>query len=457
MENIMKEKLQILVCTIIIFFLQSTTGFIYAQIQEESDNKTIIIQVNPINLPESSTIFITGNINKLGNWDPSKVSLIENPDKIWSIELQIPKNTHLEYKITRGSWEKEALRKDRSVPSNHLLVVKNDTTIVHEIQQWKDQIGQSFKIAHLQISAKINDIEFNRLKGEKYCRKADSLGADLALFPENYSNGMGSFNLDDPQEPEISLKQAITKEDKFIQHFISLAAELDMAIAITFFEKEDQNYYFSICVIDRFGKIRLTHRKVHLWEWGGGNPYTTPGHTFDVCELDTKNGNLKLGAMICADWYFPESARILMLNGAEIVIVPNAAPIFRDLLVMLKARAFENCMGIALTNYPHTEGTEYTGMSTAYNPNPWVNADTPWGKGDYSILEAGEEEGIFISEFDLEKIRQYRKETYFGNAFRHPGVYHILIDTTVNEPFRGRKTGLGDDFTREKRINFKDQ
>ena len=82
-------------------------------------------------------------------------------------------------------------------------------------------------------------------------------------------------------------------------------------------EKENQDYYYSVCVIDRFGQICLTHRKVHLWEWGVGNALSTPGKSFDVCELNTKNGNLTLGVMICADWYFPESARILMLNGVR--------------------------------------------------------------------------------------------------------------------------------------------
>ncbi len=55
------------------------------------------------------------------------------------------------------------------------------------------------------------------------------------------------------------------------------------------------------------------------------------------------------------------------------------------------------------------------------------------------------------------KISQYRRETYFGNAFRHPGVYNALTDTIVNEPFKGRKTGLGDDFTKEKRINSRNR
>ena len=50
------------------------------------------------------------------------------------------------------------------------------------------------------------------------------------------------------------------------------------------------------------------------------------GDEFTVAELDTAKGKLKVGSMICYDREFPESARILMLKGAELVLVPNACP-----------------------------------------------------------------------------------------------------------------------------------
>jgi hypothetical protein len=62
-----------------------------------------------------------------------------------------------------------------------------------------------------------------------------------------------------------------------------------------------------------------------------------------------------------------------------------------------------------------------------------------------------EKEGMFISEFDLTEIRNYRNRTFYGNTCRHPSLYKPLIDTTINEPFKGRKTGLGADFASEKR------
>ena len=56
--------------------------------------------------------------------------------------------------------------------------------------------------------------------------------------------------------------------------------------------------------------------------------------------------------MICYDREFPESARILMLKGAEIILVPNACPMEINRLSQLRGRAYENMVGIATVNYP---------------------------------------------------------------------------------------------------------
>ena len=50
----------------------------------------------------------------------------------------------------------------------------------------------------------------------------------------------------------------------------------------------------------------------------------SPGEAFDVCALEGSDGQVQVGAMICADREFPEAATALMLNGAELVVVPNA-------------------------------------------------------------------------------------------------------------------------------------
>ncbi len=90
-----------------------------------------------------------------------------------------------------------------------------------------------------------------------------------------------------------------------------------MAIAVTFLERWGGAPRNSVCLIDRHGRIAFTYAKVHTcdFDWEAA---CTPGDDFLVADLDTAAGEVKVGAMICYDREFPESARILMLKGVEI-------------------------------------------------------------------------------------------------------------------------------------------
>ena len=78
-------------------------------------------------------------------------------------------------------------------------------------------------------------------------------------------------------------------------------------------------------MFDRRGRCTLTYAKVHTCDFEAERNLT-PGDDFYVAELDTREGPVAIGAMICYDREFPESARILMLKGAESILVPNACP-----------------------------------------------------------------------------------------------------------------------------------
>lgn len=132
------------------------------------------------------------------------------------------------------------------------------------------------------------------------------------------------------------------------------------------------------------------------------------------------------------DREFPESARILMLKGAEILLVPNACPMEINRLSQLRSRAYENMLGIATCNYPDGQ-PDCNGHSSAFDGIAYL-PDQP-GSRDTCILEAGSEEGICLAEFDLDRLREYRRTEVHGNAYRHPQKYHLLIDETIREPF----------------------
>ena len=251
------------------------------------------------------------------------------------------------------------------------------------------------------------------------------MGADIALFPEMWNNGY-TFP-DRPDGHEAWLAQAISQDDAFVTHFQVLAQELRMAIALTYLERWPQAPRNTVSLIDRHGEVVLTYAKVHTCDFDK-EAALTPGDDFCVCTLDTDAGDVEVGAMICFDREFPESARILMLNGAEIILTPNACPLQHQRIGQFKTRAYENMVGVAMANYA---APQENGHSVAFDP---VAFDDD-GAVDNCLVEADEEEGIYIAEFDLDRIRDWRRREVWGNAFRRPRCYATLTSREIEVPF----------------------
>lgn len=286
--------------------------------------------------------------------------------------------------------------------------------------------NNNLKIALLQI-APCKTLEENLEKGITYCRKAKERGADIALFPEMWSNGYNIYG-----RPVDEWKaEAVPVNSDFVNSFGSIAKELNMAVGITLLEEYENAPRNSLVLFDRFGERKLVYAKVHTCDFDAEHNLT-PGEDFYVTTLDTACGEVEVGAMICYDREFPESARILMLKGAELILVPNACPMEINRLSQLRARAYENMTAIATCNYPETVPDCNGGSSVfdgvAYLPELESSRDT-------CILQAGGQEGLYIAELDLEQLRNYRKKEVHGNAYRHPKKYGLLTDTKIDEPF----------------------
>lgn len=282
------------------------------------------------------------------------------------------------------------------------------------------------KIALLQISP-CNTLTENLQKGFQACRKAKSFGADIALFPEMWSNGYRIYD----RPVEEWTKEAISLESDFVTTFGELARELNMAIGITLLEKNQDGPRNTLVLFDRFGNRKLTYAKVHTCDFDVER-HLTPGEDFSVCTLNTASGNVQVGAMICYDREFPESARILMLKGAELVLVPNACPMEINRLSQLRARAFENMLSIATCNYPGGV-PDCNGGSSVFDGIVYLPELE--GSRDTCILQADEREGIYVAKLDLEQLRRYREREVHGNAYRHPEKYKILTESQIDSPF----------------------
>ena len=114
------------------------------------------------NIPDSSSVYITGNHPLIGNWEPGNVSLIKKENNIWKVEFSFPKGFHLEYKLTLGFWEQEALDVKGYVRTNSTLDIRNDTTITIQIEDWGS--SRSNRVITGQITGTVK--YHHKLKGE---------------------------------------------------------------------------------------------------------------------------------------------------------------------------------------------------------------------------------------------------------------------------------------------------
>lgn len=277
------------------------------------------------------------------------------------------------------------------------------------------------KIALLQILPKAmisEQLDF----GKSACEKAKQMGADIALFPEMWSCG---YRI--PETDPNSL--AVSADGEFVSAFGELAKQLNMAIGITFLEKYSPLPRNSIALFDRHGERKFTYAKVHTCDFGDEH-VLTHGNDFFVCNLDTESGNVKVGAMICYDREFPESARILMLKGAEVILVPNACGMEINRLSQLRARAYENMTAIATCNYPYPH-PDCNGHSSAFDGVAYSSC----GSRDMCVLESDEREGIYLAEIDMDMLREYRSHEVHGNSYRRPELYGQLISAEKTAPF----------------------
>jgi predicted amidohydrolase len=272
------------------------------------------------------------------------------------------------------------------------------------------------RIALLQLLPE-RDLTGQLKKGIAACRKAKQMGADVALFPEMWSDGYAL-----PQDGAALEALSIETDSAFLCAFRQLAGELRMAIGVTFLEKHEPKPLNSMILFDRNGSECLHYAKVHTCDFDLEKALSS-GDGFRVCDLDIGAGTIRVGAMICFDREFPESARILMLQGAEVILAPNACPMEINRLSALRTRAYENMLAVATCNYPKGH-PDCNGRSTVFDGVAWLR-DEP-GVRDMCILEAPEEEGIYLARIDMDLLRSYREAEVMGNKYRHPDKYTVL-------------------------------
>lgn len=280
------------------------------------------------------------------------------------------------------------------------------------------------KIALAQTK-QINGHSESLITGLELCKKAAENKADLILFPEMFSEGC-KFD-------EQTLTGALESDSKYINEFRKKAKENKIAVCITFLEKKKNEFYNSALLIDKDGNDVLHYSKVHTCDFSD-EKILKSGAGFFTAELRTENETVNTGIMICFDREFPESARVLMLKGAELILVPNACEMEDNRTSQLKSRAFENSVAIALANY---SGRSCKGRSMIISPEAF---DEKGNTLNTVILEGDNSEKIFCAEIDFDKVREYRRREVWGNSFRKISAYKILNEKVVIPDFEKPET-----------------
>jgi N-carbamoylputrescine amidase len=246
------------------------------------------------------------------------------------------------------------------------------------------------------------DIDENLEKAESLVRRADESGANIILIQELFAT---PYFCKDQLEKYFDLAEPVD-DSKVIRHMSKLANELGVVLPVSFFERDNNAYYNSLVVVDADGEVVSHYRKSHIPDGPGYQEkyYFSPGDTGFVVSK-TKFGVIGVG--ICWDQWFPETARSLVLQGAEILFYPTA--IGSEPVTGLKSRdhwqrtmqghAAANMVPLIASNRIGREEGEVCELE--FYGSSFI-ADHTGGK----VEEAGEvDEEILLHEFDLDAIR----------------------------------------------------
>ena len=301
------------------------------------------------------------------------------------------------------------------------------------------------KVAVVQANYPSSDCTINTKVGIHYIKEAKKLDADIVLFPECWLQGYSFPMLKNLTQSELLemdhyedtlstvvnsnsymewSTQAVDEDTSYVRQFCNIAKKLHIGIVMTGYTKGKNRPRNSAFVIDKEGKIQMTYSKVHTCDFSLES-LLEPGEEFKVCDFH----GVKLGIMICYDREYPESARMLMLKGAEFILVPNCCGGMKPRIHALETRAYENMTGVVMANIPFENG----GQSCAFQPIAWDNE----GKEQEMtvFLADATSEKIYLAEFDLDALREYRNSEMMGNTFRKVNAYQDLLNSTISPPF----------------------
>jgi len=248
--------------------------------------------------------------------------------------------------------------------------------------------------------------EANYRTAERLIRQAAAQGADIVLTPEAFLSNYLCFTPDITRERFLAAAESLN--GPYVARLQDLARELSIYLVPCLDERAADEVYSTALLIGPGGELIGSYRKVHMG--AGERRWWRQGDSFPVFETDIA----RIGMMICFDRQLPETARILALRGAELLLVPTAGAYgekkYERNLAMMKTRAYENKVYLAMVH--PTEGL-------VINPMGEVLAR----KGLY--------EDVLVRTIDLDTTEISRDgDCRDLLAERRPDLYHTLTEIT---------------------------
>jgi predicted amidohydrolase len=232
------------------------------------------------------------------------------------------------------------------------------------------------KIAVTQMNCKLGDVQENLRRMSRLAKRAGKMEVDLIVFPELVTTGY-SLN-----EKWVDLAEEIPGPTT--ERLGKIAVEFGFSLIAGMAERDSvsNRVFNSAVILSPQGDVIGAYRKIHLW--ATERTYFTPGQEFRV--FQTNIGPIGVG--ICYDLEFPETARVMAIQGAQTLIFPAADmhPFSKQIETFLRSRAAENGVFVAFSNRYGREGdTFFFGRSQIVSPTCKVLAKTEPSKEMVSV------------------------------------------------------------------------
>jgi N-carbamoylputrescine amidase len=267
-------------------------------------------------------------------------------------------------------------------------------------------MSRNITVAAIQASYGL-DMNANIEKTAGFVKDAAKKGANVILPSELFQN----IYFCTSQDPRWFESAYPVDKHPAVLEMQKIAKALGVVIPVSFFEKDGPHYYNSVAVVDHKGDVMGLYRKTHIPDGPGYSEkyYFRPGDLgFKV--WDTKFG--KIGVGICWDQWYPEVARMMLLQGAEILFYPTAIGAEPSTPDLDTSRIWQRAMqGHAVSNFVPVVAANRTGAEK----NPVGPAQSYYGSSFITdpagelVKELGKtEEGVLVHSFDLDALAKER-------------------------------------------------